>query len=323
MNRYGVDGRYTKEKVLGSGGIGTVYLARQLPLNRAVVLKEVRELFGFFTEAQRREISRRFAEQVQQSAALMHPNIVEIVDANADREYPYLVARYGEGGSLRRVLKYAELIPPKLAVRVFLQIMQGLVYAHRQGVVHRGLKPENVLFDDSGYVRLTDFGMSRIVERDQTTIKHVYVGMGSVAYMAPELLSSPREAQPQSDLYAAGIMLYEMLARRLPGRRSPMPTSLHPTLPKVIDDIFDGLTQDDLSERIETAEQVFELFYQAASAKAFVEIDGAEMASNPFAELTLAPLDDEDQPQPLAPEDLSDLADAADPGGDRTNVEKR
>jgi hypothetical protein len=238
-----LDERYAKVKAIGSGGIGTVYLARQVPLNRRVALKEVNELFGFFTEPQRLEIIKRFEEEVLKSARLFHPNIVAILDANTTRDCPYLVMELLRGGNLRRILTQAEAIPPELAIKIFLQILSALGHAHRRKVVHRGLKPENILFDELGNVKLTDFGMARVVERDQAVIQHVYVGMGSVAYMAPELFSEPSSVGPQTDLYALGIILYEMLARKHPGRRSPMPTEIHPSLPKVIDDLFDRLAR--------------------------------------------------------------------------------
>lgn len=270
-----IDDRYEKIKAIGSGGIGTVYLARQVLLDRDVALKEVKELFGFFTEPQRQEMTRRFEEEVRNAAQLTHPNIVAIIDGNTNREHPYVVTEFVTGGSLRRVLRLAEKIPPELAVKIFLQLLHGLGHAHARGVLHRSLKPENILFDDSGNVRITDFGMSRIVERDQAVIKHVYVGMGSVAYMAPELFSDPGNVGVQTDLYALGILLYELLARKLPGRRSPMPTKLHPSLPKVIDDVFDKMTQDERDDRYKSVEEVLEDFYKSESAKNFMEPRGA------------------------------------------------
>ncbi|MCK5800849.1 MAG: serine/threonine protein kinase, partial [Deltaproteobacteria bacterium] len=270
-----IDGRYDKIKAVGSGGIGTVYLARQVFLGRDVALKEVKELFGFFTEPQRQEMARRFDAEVRNAAGLSHPNIVSVIDGNTSREHPYVVTEFVTGGSLRRILTLAEKIPPELSVKIFLQILHGLGHAHSHGVLHRSLKPENILFDDAGNVRITDFGMARIVERDQAVIKHVYVGMGSVAYMAPELFSDPANVGVQTDLYALGILLYEMLARKLPGRRSPMPTKLHPTLPKIIDDVFDKLTQDEQGDRYKTVDEVLEDFYKSDSVKPFMEPRGA------------------------------------------------
>jgi eukaryotic-like serine/threonine-protein kinase len=296
-----VDDRYEKLRTLGSGGIGTVYLARQVLLNRPVALKEIRELFGFFTEPQRMEIVKRFDEEVLKSAKMAHPNIAAIIDGNTGRDYPYVVSEYVGGGSLRRILRFAETIPPELSVKVFLQMLHALGHAHSKGVVHRGIKPENILFDTAGNVRLTDFGMARVVERDQAVIQHVYVGMGSVAYMAPELFVDPTSVGAQSDLYALGIIFYEMLARKLPGRRSPMPTKLHPTLPKIVDDLFDRLTQDERGDRYKSVDEVLEDFHKADASKAFLEPRGAMLfMDSPIAKLQLKPEAQQEEEQQAA-----------------------
>ncbi len=310
--RDSIDERYEKIKTIGSGGIGTVYLARQAQLSRNVALKEIRELFGFFTEPQRLEIIRRFEEETLKAAKLFHPHIAFVIDGNTGKDYPYVVTEYVSGGNLRRILKHAETIPPELAVKIFIQLLHGLGHAHNMKVIHRGLKPENILFDSSGNVRITDFGMSRVVERDQAVIQHVYVGMGSVAYMAPELFSDPSSVGPQSDLYALGIILYEMLARKLPGRRSPMPTELHPTLPKVVDDLFDKMTQDELSERYASVEEVLEDLHQAEAMTAFAEPQRAAFnLGNPLEDLQI----NEEEPvaEPPAALEPSPAAPPADP----------
>jgi serine/threonine protein kinase len=291
-----IEGRYERLKPIGSGGIGTVYLARQVLLDREVALKEIRELFGFFTEPQRQEIVKRFDEEVRKGARLAHPNIATIIDGNTTSDYPYVVSDYVSGGTLMRIVKYAESIPPDLAVKVFMQILHALRHAHQKGVVHRGLKPDNILFDSTGNVQITDFGMSRVVERDQAVIQHVYVGMGSVAYMAPELFNDPTAVGPQTDLYALGIILYEMLARKLPGRRSPMPTKLHSKLPKVIDDIFDRLTQDDRNDRYPSVDEVLEDFHKADASKDFIEPRGAMLfLDNPLTSLQVKEPSEEEE----------------------------
>ena len=298
-----IDGRYERLRAIGSGGIGTVYLARQVLLDRDVALKEIRELFGFFTEPQRQEIIKRFDDEVRRSAKLSHPNIATIMDGNTNSDYPYVVSDYISGGNLRRIIKHAAAIPPELCVKVFLQILHALRHAHEKGVVHRGLKPENILFDSSGNVRLTDFGMSRVVERDRAVIQHVYVGMGSVAYMAPELFTDPTNVGVQSDLYALGIILYEMLARKLPGRRSAMPTKLHPKLPKVVDDMFDRLTQDEREDRYTSVDDVLEDFHKADASKDFLEPRGAVLfLDNPLSKLELSEQEAEEEASPAAAE---------------------
>ena len=255
-----LDSRYEKLASIGSGGVGTVYRARQVPLNRQVALKEIRELFSFFAEEQRPEIVRRFTDVVRAHADLAHPNILPIHDVNLDKEFPYVVSELCPNGSVRRLITDAETIPVGLALKYLLQTLHALQAAHRERVSHRGLKPENMLIDAYGNVKVSDFGFSRIVERDQSVIRQVYVGMGTVAYMAPELFTDPTGAGPQADIYALGIIFYEMLTRKLPGRRSPMPSEIDPKLPLGLDDIFDLMTRDSRSERYSTVDDILDDF---------------------------------------------------------------
>jgi serine/threonine protein kinase len=256
----GLDQRYEKLATIGSGGIGTVYRARQIQLNRPVALKEIRELFGFFPEDQHGEIVRRFTDVVRQGASLAHPHILPIHEVNLDREYPYLVSELAPYGSCRQLITESETLPVGLALRYLVQTLHALRAAHRERVFHRGLKPENMLIDSYGNLKLSDFGFARIVERDASVIRQVYVGMGAVAYMAPELFGDPTSAGPQADIYALGIIFYELLAGRLPGRRSPMPSDIDPKLPRGLDDVFDAMTRDSRSERYPSVDDILEDF---------------------------------------------------------------
>ncbi len=255
-----LDSRYEKLASIGSGGVGTVYRARQVPLNRQVALKEIRELFSFFAEEQRPEIVRRFTDVVRAHADLAHPNILPIHDVNLEKEFPYVVSELCPNGSVRRLITDAEMIPVGLALKYLLQTLHALQAAHRERVNHRGLKPENMLIDAYGNVKVSDFGFSRIVERDQSVIRQVYVGMGTVAYMAPELFIDPSSAGPQADIYALGIIFYELLTRKLPGRRSPMPSEIEPKLPAGLDDIFDLMTRDSRAERYSNVDDILDDF---------------------------------------------------------------
>jgi eukaryotic-like serine/threonine-protein kinase len=251
-----LDERYEKLAAIGSGGMGTVYRARQVALNREVALKEIRDLFGFFSEDQRNEIVRRFTEVVRAWGGLAHPNILPIHDVNIWVEYPYVVTELAQNGSARRLINDAEEIPVDLAFKYLLQALHALRAAHAQKVYHRGLKPEQLLIDAYGNLKVSDFGFTRIVERDHAVIRQIYVGMGNVAYMAPELYTDPGAAGPQTDIYALGIIFYELLTRKLPGRRSPMPSQINSALPKGIDDIFDRMTRDSREERYESVDEI-------------------------------------------------------------------
>ena len=253
-----VENRYEKLASIGSGGMGTVYRARQVALNREVALKEIRDLFGFFSEDQRNEIVRRFTDVVRAWGNLAHPNILPIHDVNLWAEYPNVVTELAPNGSSRRLINDAEEIPVELVFKYLLQTLHALRAAHAQRVYHRGLKPEQLLIDGYGNVKVSDFGFTRIVERDHAVIRQIYVGMGNVAYMAPELYSDPMTSGPQGDIYALGIIFYELLTRKLPGRRSPMPSQINPNLPRGIDDIFDRMTRDSRSERYATVDDILD-----------------------------------------------------------------
>lgn len=253
-----IENRYEKLASIGSGGMGTVFRARQVALNREVALKEIRDLFGFFSEDQRNEIVRRFTDVVRAWGNLAHPNILPIHDVNLYSEFPNLVTELAPNGSCRRLINDAEEIPVELVFKYLLQTLHALRAAHTQRVFHRGLKPEQLLIDGYGNVKVSDFGFTRIVERDHAVIRQIYVGMGNVAYMAPELYSDPLMSGPQGDIYALGIIFYELLTRKLPGRRSPMPSQMNPSLPRGIDDIFDRMTRDSRSERYATVDDILD-----------------------------------------------------------------
>jgi len=283
------DGRYEKLAALGSGGIGTVFRARQVPLNRHVALKEIRELFGYFPPDQHGEIVRRFTDVVRQGASLSHPHIVPIHEVNLDREYPYVVSELAAFGSARRLIQEAESIPVGLALRYLVQTLHALRAAHRERVFHRGLKPENMLIDPYGNVKLCDFGFARIVERDASVVRQVYVGMGAVAYMAPELFADPTTAGPQADIYALGIIFYELLTSRLPGRRSPMPSDIDPKLPRGLDDIFDAMTRDSRSERYPSVEDILEDFEKIDGMSELLAQQTQTLVENPLRGVTFRP----------------------------------
>jgi serine/threonine protein kinase len=296
-----VDARYEKLAKIGSGGIGAVFRARQVPLNREVALKEIRDLFSYFGDDQTDEIKRRFTDVVQAGAGLAHPNILPMHDVNLDRDHPYVVCELAPNGSARRLITDAEDLPVGLVLKYLLQTAHALQAAHAQRVFHRGLKPENLLIDAYGNVKVSDFGFGRIVERDSAVIRQVYVGIGSVAYMAPELFTDPVGAGPQADIYALGIIFYELLTRRLPGRRSAMPSQVNPNLPTDIDDIFDKMTRDSRGERYATVDDILDDFEKVKDLGKVLDKQTQVMAAeNPLENIKFR------EPETPAEEPLSD-----------------
>lgn len=255
--------RYVRYDAIGQGSLGTVFRGKNVLLGTAVAIKEVRHVFEFVSYLPREEIIRRLRREVIAQSGLEHPHVMPIHDVNFDITFPYLVTDYAQGGSLKERVFRAKVdqhdplaMPVDVAMRYLLQIAYALDYAHGQGVVHGNLKPENVLFDRMGNVKLTDFGLTRVTEKDASRAAPIYVGVGAPSYMAPEQLQGVEPAGPPTDVYALGIMLYEMLTGSLPGRRSPMPSSVNKEVPAHLDDLFDRMTRDQIGQRCPTMADV-------------------------------------------------------------------
>jgi serine/threonine protein kinase len=247
---------YRRVRSLGAGGTGDVYVAMQLNLERAVVVKEVRDLSRIFPHLSTRDVLSELQAEICKAARLSHPNIVPVLEAAVSQAPICIVSEFVEGQSLRQILSADGGPPPDQAIQIFLQLMHGLRHAHHLGVFHRGLKPENVIIDSAGNARITDFGIAFL--HTQAAAPPLHIDTGSIAYLAPEVLQDPRKVDAKADLYAAGIVLYELLSGRIPGRRCRPPSSLHPELPPGIDTIFDRLTLDDPTGRYQSADEVLE-----------------------------------------------------------------
>jgi serine/threonine protein kinase len=138
--------------------------------------------------------------------------------------------------------------------------------------VHQGLKPENVLLDDRGNAKLADFGLTRVIETDPSKgMPQVFLGTGAMGYLPPELLAKTSAAGPESDVYSLGIVLYEMLTGMLPGRRSPLPSSVNRDVPQRLDPIFDRMTTDRREERYASVGAVLDDFYAAFPDRRFLK----------------------------------------------------
>jgi hypothetical protein len=267
-----LDLRYQKGDQLGSGPLGTVFKGRHNALGLDVCVKELKDIFGYFSFLQRGEVIKRLKKELCAQAQVRHPGIVAIIDQNTDVARPYFVMELCRG-TLREKLDASggKGIPVPLAVRYFLQLSYALRAAHQQGLTHHNIKPENVLFDAYGNAKLGDFGLSRVIEVDQSKgMPQVFVGTGGMGYMSPELISRSKEAGPSSDVYGLGILLYEMLTGQIPGRRSPLPSEINSECPGKLDPIFDKMTQDRKDSRYADFEAVFEDFYAAFADKSYL-----------------------------------------------------
>jgi tRNA A-37 threonylcarbamoyl transferase component Bud32 len=204
---------------LGRGGMGVVYKARQTKLGRTVALKVLAPRMG-----DRSDLAERFSREARALAQLQHPHIVAVHEFGVDDDDPYLILEYVEGTSLRKVLDLHEVTPAR-AREIAVQICDALEYAHGRGVIHRDIKPENILIDGDGTVKVTDFGLAKLVSDDEPRITRSNDRMGTPAYMAPEQLERPHAVDARADIYSVGAVLYEMFTGQLPLGRFPAPSA--------------------------------------------------------------------------------------------------
>jgi tetratricopeptide (TPR) repeat protein len=201
------------QRELGGGGMSRVFLAEETRLGRHVVIKVLPPEMGAGVNAE------RFEREIQLAARLQHPHIVPLLTAGAHGDLLYYVMPYIQGESLRVKLAREGELPVADAVRVLREVVQALAYAHRHGVVHRDIKPDNVLLAD-GYALVTDFGVAKAVSASsgggETSLTSIGVALGTPAYMAPEQAAADPHVDHRADIYAVGALGYEMLCGRPP-----------------------------------------------------------------------------------------------------------
>jgi eukaryotic-like serine/threonine-protein kinase len=251
-----LDGRYRVLRRIADGGMATVYLAVDERLDREVALKVMREHLthdeSFVT---------RFRREARSSASLSHPNVVAVFDQGEDDGHIFLAMEYVPGQTLRDVMREEGLLSPRAALDVLDPVLQALAEAHTKGLIHRDVKPENVILNDNGTVKVADFGLARAVT-SQTVTSTQGVLLGTVAYLSPEQVERGI-ADARSDVYAAGLMLFEMLTgtKAFTGETAihvayqhvhggvPNPSSRVAGLPPALDELVAVATARDPDER--------------------------------------------------------------------------
>jgi eukaryotic-like serine/threonine-protein kinase len=216
MSDVEIAGRYRLEGRLGFGGMSTVHLALDMRLERQVAVKLLAEHL-----ADDPAFVSRFQREAQAAARLVHPNVVQVFDSGRDeRTHQYfIVMEYIEGVSCAEILRDDGWVEVDEAVGIIEQACEGLHYAHRHGVVHRDVKPGNLLRSREGEVKLADFGIAKATE--QSSITQVGSVLGTAAYLAPEQARG-EEAGPQADIYALGVVTYQLISGRLPYEASSL-----------------------------------------------------------------------------------------------------
>lgn len=254
-----LDNRYELLEVIGRGGMAMVYKAQDHRLNRSVAVKILRSDL-----AEDAEFRRRFRDESQAVAMLSHPNIVSVYDVSRG-EIEYIVMELIDGITLKQYMERRGKLNWRESLHFITQIMRGLSHAHSRGIVHRDIKPHNVMILRDGSVKIADFGIARLESSAQPTMTQQ--ALGSVHYISPEQAKGDR-TDARSDIYSAGVVLYEMLTNRLPfegdsavsvaiQHLSSVPLSpceIDPTVPEALEKICMKAMASDIEKRYQSAE---------------------------------------------------------------------
>ncbi len=244
---------------LGEGGMATVYKAIQTSLQRPVAIKILSANLSAYPD-----ILERFERESLIIARLNHPHIIHVIDRGVTgKGRPYFVMEYVEGMTLEEAINKGALDFQK-KLEVVMQVCKALAYAHKNGVIHRDIKPGNILIDADGHARMVDFGIAHFYEpsRQASASQPTQVGdvMGTVAYMSPEQQRSAEAATARSDLYSFGVVMYELFTGTRPVGRFKRPSELEPKIPPEVDDIILRCLEVDPNDRPASAEEIRNAF---------------------------------------------------------------
>ncbi len=227
-------------ELIGRGGMGFVFKARQPHLDRFVALKLLPDKL-----AKDAQFAERFNREGRVLAKLNHPNIVSVFDFGQTGGFYYLLMEYVDGVNLRQAMRAGRFSPGE-ALSIVPKVCEALQYAHEQGILHRDIKPENILLDAKGRVKIADFGIAKLVGEDQPsfTLTNTGAALGTPHYMAPEQLEKPSTVDHRADIYSLGVVFYEMLTGELPIGRFAAPSSKTPVGTSVDEVVFRTLEKD-------------------------------------------------------------------------------
>ena len=245
--------------------MGVVYMGLDPRINRTTAIKTFRFAEGF-EEHEARRMKDKFFREAESAGTLSHPNIVTIFDAGEDQELAYIAMEYLEGRDLSEFIRKGSLLPVRKVIDCAAQIADALGYAHRRGVIHRDIKPANIMLLNNGTVKITDFGIARIIATSQTQTGIV---KGTPYYMSPEQFSG-KKVDGRSDVFSLGTMMFQLLTGKLPfygespsvlmhkimNERHPDPRKFNPKLPAPLVSIIDKALEKDRTKRYQRAENL-------------------------------------------------------------------
>jgi serine/threonine-protein kinase len=271
-----LDGRYRIAGRIARGGMASVYEATDLRLDRTVAIKVMHAGLGDDDE-----FAARFVREARSAARLSHPNVVSVYDQGNDDGVVFLAMELVEGHTLRDVIRSESPMSPARALALLEPVVSALAAAHRAGLIHRDVKPENVLIAEDGRIKVADFGLARAVSADTQHTATGGVLIGTVSYLAPELVVNGR-ADARADVYAVGVLLYELLTGSKPHEAEspiqvaykhvhedvPPPSRLVPGIPAYVDALVARATARDRGQRPADAAVLLHQLHRVAHALA-------------------------------------------------------
>ena len=254
-------GDYTLTGKIGQGGVAVIYKAIQDSLNREVAIKILSKKMSADEE-----IVRRFERESVVVARLNHPNIVQVIDKGSAGGRYYFVMEYIDGTSLREVID-SKKIPLETKLEAFIQVCKALDYAHKNGIIHRDIKPTNILIDRQGNAKVADFGIAQIIGTPDGEMTSTDIIMGTLAYMSPEQKVSSTNVDHTTDIYAMGVMLYEMLTGKKPLGHFKVPSEINRKIDNRFDNIVLKCLAQEPKDRFKTAVELKDAILETTDEK--------------------------------------------------------
>ncbi len=261
-----LDDRYRLKRLVGVGGMAMVFEADDVFRKTVVAVKILKDEFASD------EVSvQRFINESKAVLMLSHPNIVKIFDVSVKGEYKYIVMEYIDGITLKSYMQRKGALSAKETISYSIQILRALEHAHLGGVVHRDIKPQNIMLLRNGQIKVTDFGIAKLP--DAKTLTATDKAIGTVYYISPEQAAGEKGIDRRTDLYSVGVLMYEMITGRLPfdgenpvsialkqiNENAKAPTELIPTIPRGLEQIIQFAMEKDKDKRFQTATQMIDL----------------------------------------------------------------